>query len=417
MAALCGHHTVATGIPGATYRLRKPRWIGRKENQLEICVKDGSLSISGTPQARWKTQSDDFPKRPENFQIDKSNRRFRRTFVVITPSNKAGQAEEVKVMITCRPLKVFWGIAQTYDDKTKPISIHPRGKLICCGKDVEVMLKKHRDLGFDLLLSCRDTTLPSIRAARDQLIPLIEKVKTVDVVSYWTGHGYEKHGGSTTYLLLKRESLEGEYKYAWGEDSGNVCIQEILAELQGVADPSTLFLLIFDACRINLEDGSVNGTNPPQMTQPRIKINFELKLLEKKLIQKLERQEVIWWSTSSARTAEGGLKGGKSAFTACLDAILQSHAVEKEWELSRTPNHEIETYVKGITFIENAVHLKFRNEFLLPRCLKTDNPEHVQVPQCTVGPGVREAFTFALPPSLTSDSLSKIIETHKLHHP
>jgi hypothetical protein len=382
------------------------RWIGGKEEQLEISVKEGRLLISGTPQARWKTKTGDLKIRPEDFQIDKSNRRFRRTFVVITPSNKAGQGEEVKVMITCRPLKVFWGIAQTYDDKTRPKNLE---KLICCGKDVEVMLKKHRDLGFDILLSCRDTTLPSIVRARNKLIPLIEKVKTVDVVSYWTGHGYEKNGGTTTYLLLKRESLEGEYKYDWGEDSGNVCIQEILAELQRVADHSTFLFLIFDACRINLEDRSEND-NPPLMRQPR-KIDFKLKL------EWLQKQEVIWWSTSSARTAEGGLKGEMSAFTACLDEILHSYAVENKWELNRTPIPEIETYAKGITFIEDAVHRKFRNEVLWGQLLKKDNPEDVQEPQCTVGPGVREAFTFALPPSLTAEALLKMIETHLLHHP
>ena len=74
-------------------------------------------------------------------------------------------------------------------------------------------------------------------------------------------------------------------------------------------------------------------------------------------------------------------------------------------------------YKFSLTFIEDAVHRKFLNEVLWVQLLKRDNPEDVQEPQCTVGPGVREAFTFALPPSLTADSLLKIIETHLLHHP
>jgi hypothetical protein len=120
-----------------------------------------------------------------------------------------------------------------------------------------------------------------------------------------------------------------------------------------------------------------------------------------KLEAVLTKQSVIWWSTSSARTAQGGVEGEMSSFTSCLHQALQNNAMNKK-ELTMMPSlpgqgPSDEKYCSGIDTIKNAVKFKFTERNL--KGLEQDfDPENVQEPQINDN-GAREAFTFALPPA------------------
>jgi hypothetical protein len=361
-------------------------WKGKPDKDLVICVKEGCLSVSGTPQAHH----DDGKL---TLRIHESSRRFRRTCLVVTPQNfLGGPGEKVTVIITCRPLKVFWGLAQTYDFKTMPEGLT---KLKCCDKDLEVIFKDHMDLGYDILLLCKNTMLRSIEKARQQLVSLIEKVKTVDVVSYFTGHGYEKEDNKT-HLLVKQRDDRGEFA-AWDTDAGNVCIQTELAHLEKAADSSTFLVLIIDACRtVPLPNGSVNGKNFPKRSDSVFKLKLE---------GVLQKQVVLWWSTSFERIAMAGHENRDemSPFTAYFHEVLQTHAVKEKNELNPVRAASDERYITGIPVIKDEVHRRFENHLLQELKKKDRNcrnfqPEHAQQPEYREI-ALREAFTFALPAS------------------
>jgi hypothetical protein len=221
----------------------------------------------------------------------------------------------VRLTIFCRPLKVFWGIAQTYDFSTMPKNVE---KLQFCAQDLDTMLKNHLDLGFDLLLSCKDTTMTSIEKTRKKLILIIESVgKTIDVVCYMSGHGYEHKDGSQTYILIRDDS----YKADWDTDFRNVMIQKEMEEISCVANNSIALFLIVDICRRGHDSASKDRGSD---TKSKLKLSSILK------------QHMIWWATSSGRLSwEGSANSSKmSLFTQSLHEVLQEVANGRIRELS-----------------------------------------------------------------------------------
>jgi hypothetical protein len=119
------------------------------------------------------------------------------------------------------------------------------------------MLQDFRDLRCDILLSCKNKAMDSIERARQQLVSLIEEVKTVDVAQYSTGHGYEKKDGKTHLVLPQLREEEGWVADS-GVDAGNICIQtDLIGELEKAANDSTFFVFLIDACRTKPPKGSV----------------------------------------------------------------------------------------------------------------------------------------------------------------
>jgi hypothetical protein len=89
--------------------------------------------------------------------------------------------------------------------------------------------------------------------------------------------------------------------------------------------------MIIDACRDEptprpLPKRSVNSKGGSKKSVSAFKLKLE---------EAFQKQEVIWWSTSSTRKADAGDDELEemSPFTACLHDGLQSHAVKTQREL------------------------------------------------------------------------------------
>jgi hypothetical protein len=165
-------------------------WKPKRNQRLQHHVVDGNLVIKGLPKAHWGDR---------DVRIDESGPRFRHYFAQITPQNKAGDGTPVNVLITCRPLKVFWDMAHTY---TSPKMADIADKLECCNADLDTMVKDHRELGVDTLFSCLDATGGGIDNTLERIVVrIIQEVEATDVVYYILGHGCEREETSETMLL------------------------------------------------------------------------------------------------------------------------------------------------------------------------------------------------------------------------
>jgi hypothetical protein len=346
------------------------RWLEwkPKRNQLDfnITVVDGDLVIKGLPQAHWGDR---------DVRIDQSGQRFRHYFAQITPQNKAGDGKPVKVLITCRPLKVFWGVAQTY---TSPKIADIAEKLECCKADLDTMVKDHRELGFDILISCLDATGVGFDNSMCIVVRIIQKVKATDIVYYISGHGYEREETSKTMLLLRDEQNSAD----WNNDRNNLCIQDTVEKIAKVADNSTFLLFIVDACRERLRAPEFAKNGPVSDTVLKLRIS------------KMPKQTVIWFATSSGRLSIGGSGQAElSRFTGVLHQELVKIAQRKSSELHNAAPGEV--YFPGMAALKARVHDQVRNLVLQKVSRRTQSSE-AQVPDYREK-NVCEAFTFNLP--------------------
>jgi hypothetical protein len=344
-----------------------------KENQLDfnITVVDGDLVIKGSPKAHWGDR---------DVRIDESGQRFRHYIAQITPQNKAGDGKPLNVLITCKPLKVFWGVAQTY---TSDKMADNAEKLECCKADLETMVEDHRALGFDILLSCLDATGVSIdNTLKRIVVRIIQEVKATDIVYYMSGHGYEREETSKTMLLLRDEKHSAD----WDAHRNNLCIQNTVDTIAKVAHSSTFLLLIVDACRERLRAPELSK-NPVSDTVLKLRIS------------KMFKQIVIWFATSSGRLSIGGSGQAElSRFSGVLHQELVQIAQGTRRELSSPAPGE--AFFPGMSALKARVHDRVRH-LVLEKVSRRTQPSEAQVPDYREM-YVCEAFTFNLPsfPSL-----------------
>jgi len=345
-------------------------WVLYKgDTDVSIKAENGHLVIAGTPKAH---------KRDRKWQIDDSGQRCWHTFAIITPQNMAGDGEVVRLMITCRPLKIFWGVAQTYNYTTMP----KRGPkhveaLECCKVDLKNMIEVHRLLGFDVLLSCCDTAGGCIDITRRHVESLVAAVVTADIVIYMSGHGFLNQDGTKTYLLVRDENFSAD----WKSTHNNLSIEDTVDEVTKHADNSSFLVVIVDACREKLPEVRKKG----QHSDPQFKIK----------ISTLFKQQILWWSTSAGllSMAESGIKG-MSRFTGCLHSALTRVAAGESEELMKPPGND--HFLPGILALKDMVHRAVSTRVL--RALQLDTNEvEAQVPEYREGK-VQEAFTFKLIP-------------------
>jgi len=326
---------------------------------IKIYVKDGQLVIEGTPQAHTGMR---------DLLIDQSQKRFRHRIVTITPQNLAGDGEKVRLIITCRPLKIFWGVAQTYNSKAMPTTVT---KLECCKLDLETLIDDHRRLGFDILIWCLDTPRAVIEKAQKDFTSLIGVVKTADIVCYLSGHGYEIRDGSKSFLLV----VDKDGSADWDTDSGNVCIQTELEAIAEAADNSTFLLLIIDACRTRAQ-----GKDKASDQALKMKIS------------RYFTQQVLWWATSKERIALEGRQGQMSLFSECLHDALNEVIAGTISELVQFND----LFIVGMPALKTWVHKKVCEQ--AAATLQRRSTEDVAQRPSMNDTEAREAFTFALPP-------------------
>jgi len=331
----------------------------RTDADIKIYVKDGHLVIEGTPQAH---------RGDRDLLIDQSQKRFRQHIVTITPQNQAGDGDEVRLIITCRPLKIFWGVAQTYNFEAMPTTVT---KLECCKLDLETLIDDHRRLGFDILIWCLDTPRAVIEKAQKDFTSLIGVVKTADIVCYLSGHGYEIRDGSKSFLLV----VDKDGSADWDTDSGNVCIQTELEAIAEAADNSTFLLLIIDACRTRAQ-----GKDKASDQALKMKIS------------RYFTQQVLWWATSKERIALEGRQGQMSLFSKCLHDALNEVITGSISELVRFN----ELFIVGMPALKTWVHKKVCEQ--AAATLQRRSTEDVAQRPSMNDTEAREAFTFALPP-------------------
>jgi len=339
-------------------------WVPHNDDtDVSIKVENGHLVIAGKPRAHTADKE---------WQIDDSGQRYWHSLAIITPQNIAGNGEVVRLMITCRPLKIFLGVAQTYNFKTMPKSVHA---LDCCKVDLDNMIADFRLLGFDILLSCCDTAGGCIDITRQHVESLVAAVVTADVVIYMSGHGCQSQDGKT-YLLLRDDRFSAD----WKSTRNNLCIQETAQAVAAKADNSTFLVFIVDACREIIQAGSKNGP----VSDPAFKLK----------ISKLFQQHVIWQATSAGLLSivEPGIQG-MSRFTGCLHNALAEVAAGKP-EMMKPP--ESDHFVPGMIVLKTMVHRAVSRLVIQGFQSDTDNVE-AQAPDYHEG-NVQEAFAFKLIP-------------------
>jgi len=354
-------------------------WLPSKgEKDVSIKVKNGHLVIVGKPQAHTGDKK---------WQIDASGQRCWHNFAIITPQNMVGDdGEVVRLMITCRPLKIFWGVAQTYNFKTMPKSVHA---LDCCKVDLDNMIADHRLLGFDILLSCCDTAGGCIDITRRHVESFVAAVLTADVVIYMSGHGCQSQDGKT-YLLVRDDQFSAD----WESKYNNLCIQETAQAIAAKADNSTFLVFIVDACRAIMQSGSKNGP----VSDPAFKLK----------ISKLFQQHVIWQATSAGLLSmvEPG-KQGMSRFTGCLHNAL-TEVVAGKPEMMKLPGSD--HFVSGMIALKDMVHRAVRERVI--QHLKPGTPVvQAQAPEYQEGK-VQEAFAFKLIPYPPFPSALGVLPLH-----
>jgi hypothetical protein len=347
------------------------RWLEwkPKKNQLDfnITIVDGDLVIKGSPKAHWGDR---------DVRIDESGQRFRHYIAQITPQNKAGDGKPLNVLITCKPLKVFWGVAQTY---TSDKMADNAEKLECCKADLETMVEDHRALGFDILLSCLDATGLSIDNTLERIVVrIIQEVKATDLVYYMSGHGYEREETSKTMLLLRDEKHSAD----WDAHRNNLCIQNTVDTIAKVAHSSTFLLLIVDACRERLRAPGLAKSGPFCDTVLKLRIFRGI------------MQTVIWFATSPGRLSIGGSGQAElSRFSGVLHQELVQIAQGKRSELTNAAPGE--AFFPGMNALKIRVHDQVR-KLVLQEVSRRTQPSEAQVPDYREM-DVREAFTFNLP--------------------
>ena len=345
-------------------------WVLRKnDTDVSIKVENGHLVIAGNPRAH----TDD-----KKWQIDDSGQRCWHNFAIITPQNMAADGEVVRLMITCRPLKIFWGIAQTYNFESMPTSVHA---LDCCKVDLDNMIADHRLLGFDIILSCCDTAGGCIDITRRHVESLVAAVVTADIVSYMSGHGCQSESGKT-YLLVRDDLFSAD----WDSTHNNLCIQDTAEAIASNADNSTFLVLIVDACREIIQADTSRKKGWKKGLAPISA--FKLK------ISKLFQQHVIWQATSAGLLSmvEPG-KQGMSRFTGCLHSALTEVVAGMPEMMKPTGSDH---FVAGMIALKNWVHRAVRDRVLEHFKSCTDVVE-AQAPDYHEGK-VQEAFTFKLIP-------------------
>jgi len=252
----------------------------------------------------------------------------------ITPKNRAGDGEAVNVLITCRPLKVFWGLAQTYCGTQMPKDVV---KLECCKIDLINMMQDHRDLGFDILISCLDATGVGVDATLKHIVSLVRKVKATDLVCYISGHGFEPEDTSKTWLLLRDDLGSAD----WDKERNNLCIQDAVEKIAKEADSTTFVVMIVDACRETLR------------TVELAKRRSSDEILKMK-ISGIFKQIVIWFATSSGRMSIAGSgEMAMSRFSGALHQELVQIATGGQCELYTVPGNR---YQPGVSFLKTRVH-------------------------------------------------------------
>ena len=244
------------------------KYLMGEDDDIKIDVKEGSLVISGNPKAH----------KDSSCQIHESGLRFRRSIVEITPKNESGHGKKLTVDITCRPLKIFWGLAQTYDFD----NVEPTYKLPGCAKDHEKMKDVHCQLGFDMIFSCIDVPVKSVERTRKHIECLTEGGQASDVVIHATGHGYESDDGSRTFLVHRDHNHSADEE----TDADNVCIQDLLAHIGDKTRNSTFLTMVFDACR------------------SKSKAKDSMKDYIKLKMGQYFKQQIIWWATSPCQTLD-----------------------------------------------------------------------------------------------------------------
>ena len=350
------------------------QWLEWKpnEHQADFDIKvseDGHLLITGSPKAHWCDK---------DVRIDKeSGLRFRHYFLRITPQNKAGYGEPVNVLIQCRPLKVFWGLAQTYKF---PEMENITTKLECCKADLDTMIKDHRELGFDILLSCCDVIAASIDESREHVQSLLSVVKTVDLSCYISGHGFELEQSDNTWLLVRDKDFSVDFR----AERNNLCIQDTVEKISKEADNSSFLVLTSDACREKLK--ASNGL-PPKFGPKNIS-NSKLRMR----ISKLFKQSVIWHSTSSGRLSFGGRVSEMSRFTEVLHHEFLALIAGDQTELHKKAGSPFPTGIDP--HLEARVQTKVQARVLQNFTDKTVDDD-AQWPECQKK--ALEAFTFSLP--------------------
>jgi len=281
--------------------------------------------------------------------------------------------EVVRLMITCRPLKIFWGIAQTYNFETMPESVEA---LECCKVDLDNMLADHRLLGFDILLSCCDTAGGCINITLRHVESLVAAVVTADVVIYMSGHGCQSQEGKT-YLLVRDDRFSAD----WKSKHNNFCIQETATAIAAKADNTTILVFIVDACREIMQAGSKRSKRGP-VSDPAFKLK----------ISKLFQQHVIWQATSAGLLSmvEPGIQG-MSRFTGCLHNALTAVAAGKSEMIKASGSDH---FVSGMVALKDMVHREVRERVIRHFQPGTDDAE-AQAPEYQEGK-VQEAFAFKL---------------------
>ena len=200
-------------------------------NDFSITVKEGNLVITGNPIAH---------EGERDIRIDKSGLRGRHYIVDITPQNRAGDGEVVKLEIECLSVKAVLGVAQTYKFAAMRGLV---GKLECCEVDLDGMIAVVRLLGFHILFTCKDTTVECINTTQRYFELLVDKVKTIEMVRFVSGRGFSTQDG--TYLLVRniKDTIDHHSKY------NNLCIEDSGESIMKGADNSTYYNGINDLCR------------------------------------------------------------------------------------------------------------------------------------------------------------------------
>jgi len=356
----------------------KKEWVPQK-NVKDFCitVKDGNLVIGGTPQAHTDEK---------DLLIDESAQRCRIFNVKITPQNQAGNGKILSLTIICRPLKIFFGVAQTYVSIKIPIS----DRLECCRVDLTKMIEVQRLLGCDISLTSCDATRGQIDCqSRD--LHTIALSSPLDLLVYFTGHGQQRFqdaDGYKTDMLLRHEDFSAN----WESVPHNLCIEDFAEEILKFTDDSSFPVVFADICRSNSEGSDTKG--------PPTHLTFNL------TFKSLMKQIVIWWSTSAGLTAMAATSGQNvmSMWTGIVVQVLLELHEGKLPDLLLTQDQYHNQYIPGISAVVKARVHRLVSERVQKECKKkkynadTQAPEHREIK-------VREAFSFQSPsfPPLPAD--------------
>ena len=228
--------------------------------------------------------------------------------------------------IKCLSLKSFSGVAQKFKFEDVPRDV---GKLECCKENLDGMIAVIRHFGFHILFSCEDTTVESMNTTQKYLEALVDKVKTIEVVSFRSGQGFLNATDNQIYLFVKNLQKGVDCN----QSCNNLCIDDSFTSIMKIADNSSYFVRINDLCcdplsnPIDKHASCKSGGGVASKEEPTVKPLFE------------QIEGIRWFSTRPNLFSTGTLGPNKmSLYTKHLHARLMEVAEEMMTELVRMPN-------------------------------------------------------------------------------